>query len=60
MPSARQIAFNVLLKIEQDGAYSNLALNNAIRESKLGGVDSSFVSALVYGVLSGTLSMNKS
>ena len=51
MPSARQIAFNVLLKIEQDGAYSNLALNNAIRESKLGGVDSSFVSALVYGVL---------
>ena len=51
MPNPRAIAFRVLLKIEQDGAYSNLALNHAIRENKLGGVDSAFVSALVYGVL---------
>ena len=51
MPDPRAAAFRVLLKIEQDGAYSNLALNHAIRESKLSGVDSAFVSALVYGVL---------
>ncbi len=51
MASPRNIAFNVLLKIEQDNAYSNLALNNAIKENKLNGLDSSFVSALVYGVL---------
>ena len=51
MPNPRQTAFDVLLKIERDGAYSNLALNNAIRESRLSGVDSAFVSALVYGVL---------
>lgn len=51
MPTPRQTAFDVLLKIERDGAYSNLALNNAIRESKQSGVDSAFVSALVYGVL---------
>lgn len=51
MPSPRNIAFNVLLKIEQDNAYSNIALNNAIRENRLNGLDSSFVSALVYGVL---------
>lgn len=51
MSSPRNIAFNVLLKIEQDNAYSNIALNNAIRENKLNGLDSSFVSALVYGVL---------
>ena len=51
MPNPRQTAFDVLLKIERDGAYSNLALNNAIRESRLSGVDSAFVSALVYGAL---------
>ncbi len=51
MPDPRQIAFQVLVKIENDGAYSNLALNQAIRVHKLGGVDSAFVSALVYGVL---------
>ena len=32
-------------------ANPNLALSNAIRESRLSGVDSAFVSALVYGVL---------
>ena len=51
MSNPRNIAFNVLMKIEQDNAYSNIALNNAIRENKLSGLDSSFVSALVYGVL---------
>ena len=51
MPNPRQIAFQILLKVEQDGAYSNLALNHSIRENRLSAVDSSFVSALVYGVL---------
>jgi 16S rRNA (cytosine967-C5)-methyltransferase len=51
MSNPRNIALNVLLKIENDDAYSNLALNNAIRENKLNRLDSSFVSALVYGVL---------
>lgn len=47
----RRTAFNVLLKIEQDDAYSNIALNNAIKERKLNHADASFASALVYGVL---------
>lgn len=51
MANTRNIALNVLLKIENEGAYSNIALNNAIKENRLSGVDSSFVSALVYGVL---------
>ena len=51
MSDTRAVAFRVLLKIEQDGAYSNIALNHAIRENRLSGVDSAFVSALVYGVL---------
>ena len=51
MPNPRNTALQVLLKIENDKAYSNIALNNAVREAKLSGVDSSFVAALVYGVL---------
>lgn len=51
MSNPRNIALNVLLKIEQDEAYSNIALNNAIKENKLNNLDASFVSALVYGVL---------
>lgn len=51
MSNPRNVALNILLKIEQDNAYSNIALNNAIKENKLSGLDSSFVSALVYGVL---------
>ena len=51
MSNPRLTAFHILLKIENDKAYSNIALNNAIRENRLSGVDSAFVSALVYGVL---------
>lgn len=31
MSNPRNTALNVLMKIEQDNAYSNIALNNAIR-----------------------------
>ena len=51
MADARNVALQVLLKIENDKAYSNIALNNAVRESGIGGVDSAFAAALVYGVL---------
>ncbi len=51
MPNPRSIALDVLLKIEQNDAYSNLAVNNAIRENRLSTLDASFLSALVYGVL---------
>lgn len=47
----RNIALIILLNIERDGAYSALALNNSIKENKLNKTDSSFLSALVYGVL---------
>lgn len=51
MANSRNVALEVLLKIENEDAYSNIALNNAIKENKLNGIDSAFVSALVYGVL---------
>lgn len=58
MPNTRNIALGVLLKIENDKAYSNLALNHAIRENGLSGLDSAFVSALVYGVLERQLTLD--
>lgn len=51
MSNPRNIALGILLKIENDDAYSNIALNNAIKENKLSSLDAGFVSALVYGVL---------
>lgn len=51
MANSRKTAFKVLLKIEQDGAYSNIVLNNAVKEGELTPLDAAFTSALVYGVL---------
>lgn len=51
MANPRKTALNILLKIEQEGAYSNILLNNQLKEENLTGVDASFCSALVYGVL---------
>ncbi len=51
MSNPRFTAFNVLYKIENDNAYSNIALNNALKSDRLNPLDSSFASALVYGVL---------
>ena len=47
----RNLALKILVSVESDGAYSTLALNNSIKENKLNKTDSSFLSALVYGVL---------
>ena len=55
MPNPRNTALTVLLKIEQDKAYSNIALNNAVKEQGLNSQDSAFVftlrdfTAFVYG-----------
>lgn len=51
MANSRKTALKILLKIEQEGAYSNIALNNGIKQDNLKGVEASFCSALVYGVL---------
>ncbi len=48
--TARQTAYSVLLKIFKDGAYSNLALDSALKGSELDNRDRAFASALVYGV----------
>ena len=51
MKNAREVAFEVLTGVFKDEAYSNLALDKAIKENNLSPQDSSFCTALVYGVL---------
>ncbi len=47
MKSSRLIAFEALYKIFYDNAYSNIALDKAIRDID---TDKPFISALIYGV----------
>ncbi|MBQ8782231.1 MAG: 16S rRNA (cytosine(967)-C(5))-methyltransferase RsmB [Clostridia bacterium] len=51
MKSPRQSAFDILLKIHKDSAYSNLALDAELDAQNLSSVDKAFVSALVYGTV---------
>ncbi len=51
MKSARQTAFEILTKINRDASYSNLAVDSTLSECALNETDRGFVSALVYGVL---------
>ncbi|MBQ3331584.1 MAG: 16S rRNA (cytosine(967)-C(5))-methyltransferase RsmB [Ruminococcus sp.] len=57
MANVRNIAYNVLYRVLHEDAYSAIAINSAVREEKLSGVDVSFLSALVYGVLERKLTL---
>lgn len=48
--SARQIAYEILLKIEVSEAYSNLAIDSAVKMYNPDSTDCAFISCLVYGV----------
>ncbi|MDR0314626.1 MAG: 16S rRNA (cytosine(967)-C(5))-methyltransferase RsmB, partial [Oscillospiraceae bacterium] len=50
MKSSRQIAFEVLMKIYKDNAYSNLAIDSKLLDKSLQDRDKAFVTALTYGV----------
>jgi len=49
--ASRKLALETLIRIEQDGAYANLALNAAFEKGRLSEQDRAFVTALVQGVL---------
>jgi 16S rRNA (cytosine967-C5)-methyltransferase len=51
MKNARQIAFSILLKIQNDDAYSNLSLSTAIENNQLDDKETALLSALIYGTL---------
>jgi len=48
---ARRAALDILLKVEQDQAFSNLELNAALRAGRLDRQDAALVTELVYGTL---------
>ncbi len=52
MDNARQAAFEALLRVRRDGAYSNLTVDSVLKDYKsLDERDGAFVRALVYGTL---------
>ncbi len=51
MTNQRKLAVSILLKIENDNAYSNLTLASFFKDTDLNYEGKAFVSALVYGVL---------
>ncbi len=51
MKNARQTAFEILCKIQKDSSYSNLTVDSVLASAGFNEADSAFVSALVYGVL---------
>ena len=48
--TAREIAFNLLLKAEASKQYSNIVLDNALQKSDLSTADKNLTSILFYGV----------
>ena len=51
MANPRKIAVKVLVKIEKEGTYSNLAVAEALKDSELTSQDKALATALIYGVL---------
>ena len=51
MANARKTAVKVLVKIEKEGTYSNLAVAEALKNSELNPQDKSLATAIIYGVL---------
>lgn len=49
--TARDVALDVLIEIDERGAYSNLALTNALRRSRLDSRDVGLTTELVYGTI---------
>lgn len=48
-PTAREVALDILIQIEEQQAYSNLALNQKLQHSNLDPRDKRLVTELVYG-----------
>lgn len=56
--NAREIALKTLYAVEFEGAYSNMALKNALSKNNISAVDKSFVTTLVYSVISRKLTLD--
>lgn len=56
--TARQAAVSALVKVNTQGAYSNLVLNETLKKSGLSPADSSFAGRLFYGTLERRLTLD--
>ncbi len=56
--NAREIALNVLYKIQVGEAYANEALDKELRQSELSKVDKGLTSEIVYGVLTWKITLD--
>ena len=56
--TARELALNLLLKAEKSKQYSNIALDNALKNSELSNADKGLVSAIFYGVIERRLTLD--
>ena len=59
MPSAREVALNILYKIEVGESYSNLTIDKELNKSELSPLDKALVSQVVYGVLTWKLALDE-
>lgn len=51
MINPRKICFDLLLRLENEGAYSNIIIDNFMKRTDIDGRDKTFICALFYGVL---------
>lgn len=51
MKTARKVVAELLVSMQQNGSYSNIALDNALTREKLSPRDRAFASMLFYGVI---------
>ncbi len=51
MSNPRKVAAQALLRVEKDGAFSNIVLNDMIKSAELNKTDAAFATTLFYGVL---------
>lgn len=56
--SPRELAMDVLVKVAETGAYSNLQLNRTLQDAKLERADAGLVTELVYGTIQRQLTLD--
>lgn len=56
---AREAALKILIEVNENGAYSNIALNKHFSSDELREIDKSFVTELVYGTVKWKLTLDR-
>jgi len=56
--TARQAAVQALMRVNHEGGYSNLVLNETLKKAQLSQTDAAFASKLFYGALERRLTLD--